>query len=104
MCEGELTEYFRQLQASAYAESSVGWKRHSLGRFCSYVAGKGIGSVKEVTRDAVEAYKLYLKEDYRTAKGNSLSCGTYYTHLSALSGFFRWLVVTERILSNHNHP
>ena len=100
MCEEELCRYFRHLEASGYAKSTIEWKRYGLKRFCAYLAGSETHSVREVMRAEVDAYKLYLKEKYRTEKGKPIAGGTYRAYLSALSGFFGWLVTTERILSN----
>ena len=65
MCEEELCGCFRHLEASGYAKSTIEWKRYGLKRFCAYLTGSETHSVREATRVEVDAYKLYLKEEYR---------------------------------------
>jgi integrase/recombinase XerD len=80
---------------SASATESAGcYLRH----FIKHLAGQGITTAQEVTRDRLLPYLAYLNSEYRTARGKPIAKKTYYTRVGTLRSFFGWLVDTGEIL------
>jgi len=92
-----LTGYLNSLAVKNYAQGTLNWRRSYLKQLFSYLNRQGTTDPKEVTRELIDRYFLYLKEEYRTSKGRLLAESSYQSHLQVITDFFRWLEETRRI-------
>ncbi len=93
------TEYLTWLAVHGYAHDTVASTAHGLNRFARWAEMRGIAQPGVVTRPMLERYQRHLYVQ-RQPSGKPLSFSTQYNRLSALRGFFRWLVRENYILHN----
>lgn len=96
--EGFLRDYLKALAVKNYAQGTLNWRRSYLKRLFARLDRQGTREPKNVTTEQIERYLLYLKEEYRTAKGKPLTDSSYQAHLQVITDFFRWLEETGQIL------
>lgn len=95
--ENELQEYLNSLAAKGYAQTTTYNRRKYLNQFLAYLMRHNIFDLKAVTSYHIESYRYFLKSELRPRKGQLLSEGSYFNHLNAIRGFFKWLEATGRI-------
>lgn len=96
--ENELKEYLNSLAAKGYAQTTIYNRRKYLNQFLGCLMKQSITDLKAVTSYHIESYRYFLKTELRPRKGQLLSEGSYFNHLNAIHGFFKWLEATDRIL------
>lgn len=96
--ENYLTRYLEALAAKGYAKGTL--ERHKSYLKCcfGYLEKLGITDVKAVTREQMDAYRIYLKMEYRTAQRVPLAERSFSSHMEVVTTFFRWLEETRQIL------
>jgi integrase/recombinase XerD len=77
------------LQLKGFSPRTLERYGYALGPFFGFLAERGVARPAQVTREAVEAYRLHLF--HWRPKGKPLSLGTQIAHLNAVKGFFRFL-------------
>lgn len=95
--ENEFKEYLNSLAAKGYAQTTIYNQRKYLNQFLGYLMKQNITDLKAVTSYHIESYRYFLKTELRPRKGQLLSEGSYFNHLNAIRGFFKWLEATGRI-------
>jgi len=96
--EDELRDYLDFMAAKGYAQTTM-YNRHKyLNQFLAYLMKRNITDLKAVTGGHIESYRDFLKTEPRPRKGRCLLEGSYFNHLNAIRGFFKWLEATGRIL------
>lgn len=93
-----LTGYLAHMAAKGYSKRTIYWHGCFLKKFLAYLEQRQVRDLKAVTNGDIDQFKVYLKEEYRTSKGNPIAANTYFCHINAVNGFFRWLEDTEQIL------
>jgi len=96
--KGCLTDYLTHLAARGYNQGTVKWYRLKLQRLFDYLESQEIRDPKEVTPEHLHRYRLYLKDEYRTPRGQPLAEETYKDHVAIFTAFFGWLEGTGQIL------
>jgi integrase/recombinase XerD len=91
-----LSDYLAHQQARACAEGTVRNSTLYLGNFVDWLAERGIGDAREVTRSLLERYQRHLYA-YRKKDGQPLAVAGQHVRLTTIQGFFRWLA-RERYL------
>jgi integrase/recombinase XerD len=96
--EEALAGFLTHRGAVGYSNETIHGAGCFLRRFINHLAGQGITTAQEVTRDQILRYLSYLNTEYRTATGNSIAKSTYYTRVGMIRSFFNWLLDTGEIL------
>jgi integrase/recombinase XerD len=77
--------YLRYLRAKGYTEGTIRWQNCDLQGFRTYLDHQGIADLNLVTPEIIQAYLAQLKK-------RQLSPRTRQAYLSALKGFFAYLI------------
>jgi integrase/recombinase XerD len=96
--ESYLTGYLQFLAMKNFAQGTIDWHKSYLKQLFTYLEERGTDDPKAVTREQIEAYRVYLKTEHRTKRGGALAGSTYESHIAAITGFFHWLEQTKQIL------
>jgi len=96
--ESYLTGYLQFLAVKNYAQGTIDWHKSYLKQCFTYLEERGTNDPKAVTREQIEAYRVYLKTEHRTKRGRALAGSTYESHIAAITDFFHWLEQTKQIL------
>jgi integrase/recombinase XerD len=95
-----LENYSNHLAAAGRVKNTIYWHQCYLKQFFAYLESKNINDLKAVTKQDIDSYRIYLKEEHRTPQGTPITEGTYYSHMNALNSFFQWLQETGVIFIN----
>jgi len=91
---------FREhLRVKSYSPASIATYTDYLRGFFAYLGEIGVGDVKRVTRDHLQAYRLRLAE-HRCRGGRGYSVSTLCIKVRAVRRLFEYLEATNRILVN----
>lgn len=93
------TEYLDAIRVRHYSEATVETYETALLRFVGWCDERSLFLAAEVTRPLLERYQRHLFY-YRKTNGRPLSASTQLSFLSALKGFFRWLVRRNHLQAN----
>ena len=91
--EARRTEFLESLRIRNQAPATLKSRSGAVTLFFLWMAGAGIEDVREVTREHVRMYQVWLV-------GRSLSTPTLHVHLIGLRRFFEHLEATDAILLN----
>ena len=91
--EARRTEFLESLRIRNQAPATLKSRRGAISTFFRWMAGADIEDVREVTREHVRMYQVWLV-------GRSLSTPTLHVHLIGLRRFFEHLEATDAILLN----
>ena len=91
MSEG--SAFLEALKVRRFSPATVTSRQASLAVFFGWLAGSGIADVREVSRQTVRDYQLWLQ-------GRGYAVPTVHIHLQALRRFFEHLETTDVILVN----
>ena len=95
----EMQRYLAWLDTRRHTIATVRTRRSQLTQFVGWCQERGVQQAQEVTRPMLERYQRHLFL-YRQANGEALSGRSQAGRLTALRGWFRWLVKQNRLLSN----
>ena len=91
--EARRTEFLESLRIRNQAPATLKSRNGAVTLFFLWMAGAGIEDVREVTREHVRMYQVWLV-------GRSLSTHTLHVHLIGLRRFFEHLEATDAVLLN----
>ena len=94
-----VVEFCEHLAIRGYAATSVKNQRTALALLAEWLAERGVGRPREVTKPMLDAYQravFYMRKN----DGQPLSFSSQGARLMPIRGFFRWLTRTNRILYN----
>ena len=91
--EARRTEFLESLRIRNQAPATLKSRSGAVTLFFLWMAGVGIEDVREVTREHVRMYQVWLV-------GRSLSTPTLHVHLIGLRRFFEHLEATDAVLIN----
>ena len=92
-------EHVLWLEARGYAVTTAKARRRQLSRFLGWAATRGVLRPEQYTLPLIEDFRLHLHKQ-RKQDGAPLGWGSKIQMLLAIKGFFRWLTLTRRVLSN----
>ena len=92
-------EHVLWLEARGYAVTTAQARRRQLSRFLGWAAARGVLRPEQYTLPLIEDFRLHLHKQ-RRHDGAPLGWGSKIQMLLAIKGFFRWLTLTHRVLSN----
>ena len=96
--EEYFADYIKHLEAVGFAKSTIVQKKIYTGRCSNYLKAMGITDIKAVTREHLDQYFTYLKNEYRTKKGLTVLPTTYGNNITDTHQFFDWLEKNNHIL------
>ena len=96
--EEYFADYIKHLEAVGFAKSTIVQKKIYTGRCLNYLKAMGITDIKAVTREHLDQYFTYLKNEYRTKKGLTVLPTTYGNNITDTHQFFDWLEKNNHIL------
>ena len=96
--EEYFADYIKHLEAVGFAKSTIVQKKIYTGRCLNYLKAMGITDIKAVTREHLDQYFTYLKNEYRAKKGLTVLPTTYGNNITDTHQFFDWLEKNNQIL------
>ena len=91
--ETHRSHFLEALKVRRFSPATITSRQASLAVFFGWLAGSGIADVREVSRQTVRDYQLWLQ-------GRGYAVPTVQVHLQALRRFFEHLETTDVILVN----
>lgn len=89
--------FLESLRVRGQSPATLKSRSQSLSSFFLWMAGEGIGDVREVTREHIRAYQLWLQH---RPPGSGFSTQTLHVKLISLRRFFEHLEATDAVLIN----
>ncbi len=87
------TNFLEALKVRRFSPATIKSRQASLAVFFGWLSGSGIADVRDVSRQTVRDYQLWLQ-------GRGYAVPTVQVHLQALRRFFEYLETTDVILVN----
>ncbi len=91
--EAHRLAFLESLRVRGQAPATLESRSQSLSTFFLWMAGEGVGDVREITREHLRAYQLWMK-------GQAFTTHTVHTKLASLRRFFEHLEATDAVLMN----
>ena len=88
-----IAEFKHQLKTRGYAEATIEGYRKNLDRFATYLTGRDIDDIKQVTRQTVADYRLHVMNEDNAMETKALK-------IRAVKRLFEYLEETHRLLVN----
>lgn len=98
--ERRLAQYVEWLRVNHYSEMGAEMRQKRLRHFIAWCAERSLLRPTEITKPILDRYQAALYYARRQKDGLPLSLTTQANHLTALKGFFRWLVRSNHVLFN----
>jgi integrase/recombinase XerD len=95
--EAHRATFLESLRVRGHAPGTLKGRSQSLSSFFLWMAGEGIEDVREVTREHIRAYQLWLQH---RPPGSGFSTRTLHVKLIGLRRFFEHLEATDAMLFN----
>jgi len=86
-----LSRYFVELRMNNWSPRTIDRRSYSLGRFIEWCGQRGIDCVREITAEAVEAYRRSLYHHRNARTGKPITFSTQASYLSAVCHWMAWL-------------
>ena len=88
-----ITEFKQRLSTRGYAKATIEGYRKNLDQFTTYLTGRDISDIKQITRQTIEGYKEHVM-----AQDNAME--TRALKLRAVKRLFEYLEETHQLLVN----
>ncbi len=92
--------YLNHLAVTGYSPRTIKDKDFCLNKFTEWCEARGIVAVTSIRKETVEKYQKHLYHYHSEVTDKPLSFYTQLSRLSAVRGFFSWMVKVGNIIYN----